>query len=173
MRTSSMSIHPPLRHRSEPAIAGSMVCGEIPLSFPLFNIHSTNIVTSVIPDPVQEVLHPDKGEQNTADEKKSDWKSTASATARLFLRGVRDSADAFGPLKSVAGGLCFILDNCEVCCPTGVYILQSLRVFQRTMANRQAIESLAPRFKALSASLCTPVSGGDAKEQERRKRLER
>ena len=49
-----------------------------------------------------------------ADEKKMDWKSTASATAKLLLRGVSDSADAFGPLKSVAGGLCFVLDNCEV-----------------------------------------------------------
>ena len=49
-----------------------------------------------------------------ADENKADWKSTASASAKLLLRGVCDSADAFGPLKSVAGGLCFILDNCEV-----------------------------------------------------------
>ena len=49
-----------------------------------------------------------------ADEKKSNWKSTASASAKLLLRGVSDSADAFGPLKSVAGGLCFILENCEV-----------------------------------------------------------
>jgi len=49
-----------------------------------------------------------------ADENKSGWKSTASASAKLLLRGVRDSADAFGPLKAVAGGLCFILDNCEV-----------------------------------------------------------
>ena len=48
------------------------------------------------------------------DENKSDWKSTASASAKLLLRGVRDSADAFGPLKAVAGGLCFILENCEV-----------------------------------------------------------
>ena len=47
-------------------------------------------------------------------ENKSDWKSTASASAKLLLRGVRDSADAFGPLKSVASGLCFILENCEV-----------------------------------------------------------
>ena len=47
-------------------------------------------------------------------EKKSSWKTTASATAKLLLRGVRDSADAFGPLKSVAGGLCFILENFEV-----------------------------------------------------------
>jgi len=49
-----------------------------------------------------------------ADENKSDWKSTASASAKLLLRGARDSADAFPPLKSIAGGLCFILDNCEV-----------------------------------------------------------
>jgi hypothetical protein len=52
-----------------------------------------------------------------ADEKKSDWKSTASASAKLLLRGVRDSADAFPPLKSVAGGLFFILENCEVRSP--------------------------------------------------------
>ena len=44
----------------------------------------------------------------------SDWKATTSASAKLLLRGVRDSADAFGPLKSVAGGLCFFLDNYEV-----------------------------------------------------------
>ena len=47
-------------------------------------------------------------------EKRPDWKATASSSARLILCGVRDSADAFGPLKSVAGGLYFILDNCEV-----------------------------------------------------------
>jgi len=52
------------------------------------------------------------------DEKKSDWKSTASASAKLLLRGVRDSADAFGPLKAVAGGLCFILENCDVWSPS-------------------------------------------------------
>ena len=50
-----------------------------------------------------------------ADENKSGWKTTASASAKLLLRGVRDSADVFGPLKAVAGGLCFILENCEVC----------------------------------------------------------
>jgi len=49
-----------------------------------------------------------------SDENKRDWTSTAAASAKLLLRGVRDSADAFGPLKSVAGGLCFILENCEV-----------------------------------------------------------
>ena len=57
------------------------------------------------------------GPSVTPDENKSDWKSTVSASAKLLLRGVRDSADTFGPLKSVAGGLCFILDNCEVRLP--------------------------------------------------------
>jgi len=50
-------------------------------------------------------------------ENKSGWKSNASASAKLLLRGVRDSADAFPPLKSVAGGLCFLLENCEVWSP--------------------------------------------------------
>jgi len=48
------------------------------------------------------------------DKNEPKWISNAFATAKLLLRGVRDSADAFGPLKSVAGGLCFILENCEV-----------------------------------------------------------
>ena len=56
----------------------------------------------------------DTAEPGSAVDKKSDWKSTTFATAKLLLRGVRDSADAFGPLKSVVGGLCFILENCEV-----------------------------------------------------------
>ena len=47
----------------------------------------------------------------------SDWTTTASASAKLLLRGVSSSSDAFGPLKSVAGGLCFILENCEVRLP--------------------------------------------------------
>ena len=59
--------------------------------------------------------HDESGEPSAAaDGNKSDWKSTVSATAKLLLRGVRDSADAFGPLKSATGGLCFILENWEV-----------------------------------------------------------
>ena len=57
------------------------------------------------------------GPSATADGNRPGWKSTASASAKLLLRGVRDSADAFGPLKSVAGGLCFILESCEVRSP--------------------------------------------------------
>ena len=47
-------------------------------------------------------------------ESKLDWKTTTSSVAKLLLLGVRESADTFGPLKSVVGGLCFILENCEV-----------------------------------------------------------
>ena len=58
--------------------------------------------------------HEQGNESNAGDENRPGWKSNASASAKSLLRGVRDSADAFGPLKSVAGGLCFILENCEV-----------------------------------------------------------
>ena len=44
----------------------------------------------------------------------SDWKHTTSSAAKLFLRTVKETSDAFPPLKSVAAGLCAILDNCEV-----------------------------------------------------------
>jgi len=50
---------------------------------------------------------------------------------------------------------------------------RSLQAFQWTKENEEAIESLAPRVKALSVSLCTSVSEGDFKEQEKRKKLER
>ena len=95
-----------------------------------------------------------------------------SASVKLLLQGVRDSADAFGPLKSVAGGLCFILENYEVWFPRNVY-LQCSPVLQRTKANEQPIESLAPRVRALAESLCKPASEDDARERERRQSLER
>ena len=82
-----------------------------------FSDHSTdNVGTSTVPNQVPATLYHDKsGDPSAAaGETKSNWKSNASAAAKLLLRGVRDSADAFGPLKSVAGGLCFILENCEV-----------------------------------------------------------
>ena len=79
-------------------------------------IPSDDTGTSAVPDPVPGDIRSNENAEPSvaADENKSSWRSTASATAKLLLRGVNDSADAFGPLKSVAGGLCFILDNCEV-----------------------------------------------------------
>ena len=130
--------------------------------------------TSTNPDHAPKVLRPDESAEPgaAADTKKSNWKSTASTTAKLLLRGVRDSADAFGPLKSVAGGLCFVLENCEVQPSFRIYYLRCLQVMQRTKANSQAIEALAPRVKALTESLCAPVSEGDIREESRRKILE-
>ena len=49
---------------------------------------------------------------------------------------------------------------------------QRLQVPQRTKANKQAIESLAPRIKALAELLCPPVPKDDTKERERRNKLE-
>ena len=84
---------------------------------------------------------------------------------------MRDTADAFGPLKSVAGGLCFILENCEVLFssrPRSTVLTMS----QRTKANKETIESLAPRVKKLAEVLLAPIVEGDTKEQDRRKKLE-
>ena len=69
-----------------------------------------------VPDHVQGVPLSDENAEPSAiaNEKKSSWKSTAFFTAKTLLRGVRDSSDAFGPLKAVAGGLHLILENCEV-----------------------------------------------------------
>ena len=86
-----------------------------------FSDHSAdNVGTSTVSDRAPATPRNDKsGEPSAAaDETKSNWKSTASATAKLLLRGVRETADAFGPLKSVAGGLCFIVENYEVWSPS-------------------------------------------------------
>ena len=56
------------------------------------------------------------GASAAMDENRPGWGSTASSSARLALQAVRDSANTFGPLKSVAGGLCLILENCGVRC---------------------------------------------------------
>ena len=68
------------------------------------------------------------GSSAAADESESDWTTTASASAKLLLRGVSSSSDAFGPLKSVAGGLCFILENCEVWLPPRILSVTLTRI---------------------------------------------
>ena len=92
---------------------------------------SRNAGASAVADHVPEDIHSGESVEPgaAANENKRDWKSTASATAKLLLRGVRDSADAFGPLKAVAGGLCFILENCEVWPSSHICHLQGLQVF--------------------------------------------
>ena len=140
------------------------------LSFP-----SDDVDTSIVPDDAPEIARADESLEPSVvvNENKSGWKSRASATAKLILRGVRDSADAFAPLKSVAGGLCFILENYEVRLSSLIHYPRRLQVLQRTKANRQTIESLAPRIRALLESLCAPVSEGDTREKPRRNILER
>ena len=65
-----------------------------------------------VPNRMQEEVAPDEstGSAVATGEKKSSWKSITHATAKL-LRGVRDPADAFGPLKSLAGGLYLNLED--------------------------------------------------------------
>jgi len=132
-----------------------------------------NADDSAVSDQVQEDLGSNESEPNAAEKSKSNWKSTASATAKLLLRGVKESADAFPPLKSVTGGLCFILESYEVRPYFPTHHSRSLQVFQQTKANEHALESLAHGVNALFASLCTPVSEGDVKEELRRKELGR
>jgi len=137
-------------------------------------VSSGHVDTPAVPDIVQEVLprQDDEGQPSGADQGGSNLKSLASSTAKIFLRGVKESADAFPPLKSVAGGLCYILDNYEVRPSSSIHYGQRLQVPQQTKANTQTVESLAPRVKALSASLCASISENDFKERGRRKRLE-
>lgn len=116
-----------------------------------------------------EVLRPDESAKPSAADdsgNKLDWRSTVSVTAEL-LRGVAD-----GPLKSVAGGLCVILENCAVWPPFRTFNAHCLLSFQQTGVDRRAIEWLAPRVKTLSKSLCAPIPQGDVNKKERTRKLE-
>ena len=138
-------------------------------------VPSDNTGTSTIPDHLPEALHPDKsvGLNAAVGNEKPDWKSTASSTAKLLLHLARDSADAFGPLKSVTGGLCAILQNFEVCPLCILCCLQHSQSLQQTKANNQAIESLAHRIEESTGTLCAPIHVGDTREESRRKILGR
>ena len=51
---------------------------------------------------------------SAAPESESDWKSTAYAATKVAIDLVKESSDAFPPLKSVMGGLSAILNHCDV-----------------------------------------------------------
>ena len=124
---------------------------------------------SSVPDHLQEVPCPDESVETSAatDQNTSDCEPSMSATVEL-LRAVGD-----GPLKSIAQGLCFILENCKVHPLSCTSSPQCLRLPQQTEVDKQAVEALAPRIKALSESLCEPIPLGDVNEKERERKLER
>ena len=144
--------------------------------------HNTDPNTNsdrILAVPGREESSPPKSSGHTtytgaAPEKKFDWKSTAYATTKLAINLVKESSDAFPPLKSVAGGLSAILDHCEVCFISSELCRPwYLRLSQQTIACRKTIESLMPRVERLAESLSTPIPEGEVKEEERRKILKR
>ena len=96
----------------------------------------------------------DLGPSVAPDENNSGWRSTVSASAKLLLRGVRDSADALGPLKSIAGGLCFILENCEVRLPS-----YAIRNAHRSHSARRQISGQSNRWHLGSMRLPSCSAG--------------
>ena len=95
-----------------------------------------------------------------------------SAETKLILRGIKESPNAYPPLKSVAEVLCFVLDNCEVRPSSGAFYPQCSRLLQQTEVNGRAIELLAPRVRGLSRSLSEPISPKDLNEKVRAEELE-
>lgn len=94
-----------------------------------------------------------------ADEKETGTRglySIVSPPAKVALEILKESSDAFTPLKSVAGALSIILDHCD-----------------RTMKNYETMESLMRRVKRLEKTLVKPAPEGETSEIERRKTLKR
>lgn len=65
----------------------------------------------------------DTTDPRPASKSKPNFKSLASSAAKLTLLGIRESTDAFPPLKSAASALCFILEHCEVLPTSGTHYL--------------------------------------------------
>jgi len=90
----------------------------------LITLYSPNADRSSISDRLRSVFRRDQSNRpkssyyivdpSAAYEKKSNWKSSAYSTTKLAIHMVKESSDAFPPLKSVAGGLSAILKHCDV-----------------------------------------------------------
>ena len=93
----------------------------------------------------------------TADESTSGWTATATASAKLLLRGVSGSSDAFGPLKSVAGGLCFILENCEVRLPLRMLFVTLTRpaAYEGEQGNHRIVGTQSQDAQRIALQACS------------------
>jgi len=139
---------------------------------PPLTISSDNINTTV-PDHAPEGPYPDVSvEQSAATNETMLGGGSTSVTVKL-LCVVRDSVNGFGPLKSIARGLCLVLENCGVWLSSCRFNSQCSQLFQHTGVDEQAIELLAPQVKVLSESLCVPIPPGDISERGREKERER
>lgn len=79
---------------------------ESTLTFPFLSLPLTDYEGhSVTPVP---------GYATAAPELRPDFKNTISSATKLLIRTAERTSDALPPLKSVVGGLCAILENCEV-----------------------------------------------------------
>jgi len=87
-----------------------------------------NVDAPALPDYGPDAVRPDESLEPgaAADEKEPSCKPATPATAK-FLREVRDSASAFGPLRSIARSLCLIIDHYEVWPPSHTSGPQCLR----------------------------------------------
>jgi len=132
-------------------------------------IAPSGIIDTTVPDKAPEVSHPGESVKLSAaaDETTLDG---STATIKL-LCVVKNSANGFSPLKSVAGGLCLVLGNCKVWSHSHRLGSQYSQSSKQTKVDEQAIESLAPRVKVLFESLCAPIPLGDVDEEERERKL--
>ena len=96
----------------------------------------------------------------------------AASVATFGLNALKESSDAFPPLKSVAGGLSFILTNYEV--NTQFYrFMHVVDLLKKWVSNKKDTRRLLERVEALHAKF---QKGGmadhDGDEKQRRAELE-
>jgi len=122
-----------------------------------------NVGDQAVPNPPHVEATTSKGEL--------DREYRASSAPEMLLYAVEGVSGAFPLLRSVVAHLCDVLDNFNV---RFIFVLGPwcLRFSQPKVVNKQAIELLGYRIKALAESPCTPASEGDSEEKARRNELE-
>ena len=139
--------HPHLRSRT--AGSPTQQFRLFPLIVSPGNVDSSTVPT--VPTHVQEVPSSNQSEPNAADEKNVDqWKSTTSSAAKFILYAVEEYADALpsSDLSLQISALSRKIARCGL--PSHIGYSQHSRVPQRTKANKQGIDLLAPRIENLS-----------------------
>ena len=92
--------------------------------------------------------------------------SAAISGAKIALDIAKESADAFGPLKSVLGGIAAILKHCEVRHFRAPVLTSDRVCLQQTTAVRNQIQVLLSRIATLETIFSSPTD--DREEQDRR-----
>ena len=106
------------------------------------------------PKPLEDTIR----NPTATDKSGSNWKSTAYATTKLVINLLKESADAFPPLKSAVGGVSAILDHCDVRFifhTTPSTMLTAVTANNRLSQNNKSVDAPGRRAGRIAVHACS------------------